>query len=50
MKCVSYAAEEGDVVEGRVGVDELKREQFDNETVVVLRLCAMILYSTADTH
>jgi len=44
--CVSYAAEEGDVVERRVGVDELEREQLDDEHVVVLRLCSMILYIT----
>ena len=44
--CVTYAAEEGDVVERRVGVDELEREQLDDEHVVVLRLCSMILYIT----
>jgi len=41
----TYTAEEGDVEERCVGVDELKREQLDNEHVVVLSLCPMILYN-----
>ena len=44
------ATEESDVVERRVGVDELKRKQFANEHVVVLSLSAMILYRHTHTH
>ena len=49
--CVwTNAAEESDVVERRVRVDELKRKQLDDEHVVVLRLRSMILYTHAHTH
>ena len=41
---VTYqTAEEGDVVEGRVAVAELESEQFDDQRVIVLCLCAVIL-------
>ena len=46
----TYTAEEGDVEERCVGVDELKREQLDNEHVVVLSLCPMILYNKKKTE
>ena len=47
---LSYTAEEGDVVERRVTVYELKRKQLNDEHVVVLRLSSMILCSHTDTH
>ena len=48
--CVTHAAEESDVVERRVWVDELKRKQLDDQHVVVLRLCSMILYRYTHIH
>ena len=43
------SAEECDVEERRVRVDELKRKQLDDQHVVVLSLCSMILYNDPPT-
>ena len=41
----SYPSEEGDIEERRVVVDELERKQFDDQGIVVSRLCPMILWN-----
>lgn len=41
--CLSPAFEEGHVERRRVEVDKLKDEDFEDEGVVVLRLCAVHL-------
>ena len=41
----SYPSEEGDIEERRIVVDELECKQFDDQSIVVSRLCPMILWN-----